>query len=81
MEPQVLPQERIAKVRPFWETVPQEERLNLLSIPLSELKQRAAEVGARQRKEQGGQAASTCGLVVQQWGSSRDLWEVSTAGS
>ena len=53
----MLPQERIAKVKPFWATVPQEECLKLLSIPVSELKQRAAEVGARQRREQGGQAA------------------------
>ena len=52
MEPQELPQERIAKVKPFWELVPQGERQKLLSIPLSELKQRAAEVGAMQRKEQ-----------------------------
>ena len=73
VEPQVLPQDRVAKVKPFWETVPQENRLDLLSIPLDELKQRAAEVGARQRKEQGGQAASQklpwpSGL--EQWGSS-----------
>ena len=39
METQVLPQERIAKVKPFWGTVAQEERLKLLSILLSELKQ------------------------------------------
>ncbi len=58
MEPQGLPQDRVAKVKPFWASVSQDDRLKLLSIPLSELKQRAAEVGARQRKELGGQAAS-----------------------
>ena len=62
MESQVLPQDRVAKVKPFWESVPKEDRLDLLSIPLSELKQRAAEVGARQRKEQGGRATSYCDL-------------------
>ena len=36
MEPQVLPQDHVAKVKPFWEMVPQEDRLNLLSIPLSD---------------------------------------------
>ena len=54
----MLPQDRAAKVRPFWTSLTQERRLDLLSIPLSEVKQRAAEVSARQRKEQGGQAAS-----------------------
>ena len=53
-------QDRLAKVKPFWESLPQEEQLGLLSIPLSELKERAAEVGARQRKEQGWQAAYCC---------------------
>ena len=54
----MLAQDRVAKVKPFWESVPQEERLDLLSIPLNELEQRAAEMGAWQRKEQGGQVAS-----------------------
>ena len=58
---QVL-QDRVAKVKPFWESASQETRLDLLSIPLCELKQRAAEVGARQRQERGGQAASQCHL-------------------
>ena len=58
VEPQGLPWDRVAKVKPFWESVPQQERLDLLSIPLNELKQRAAEMGANQRKKQGGQAVS-----------------------
>ena len=45
----------MAKVKPFWETVPQEDRLDLVSIPLNELRQRAAAVGAQQRTQQGGQ--------------------------
>ena len=56
----MLLRDRVAKVKPFWHSVPQEERLKLLSIPSSELKQRAAAIGAEQRKEQGGQAASQC---------------------
>ena len=66
---------RMAWVKPFWEPVPQEDRLDLLSIPLSELKQGAAEAGAKQRKEQGGQVASQChlpGLLGLQWDSSLD---------
>lgn len=62
MQPQVLLREHVAKVKPFGKTVPKEDRLDLLSIPLSERRQQAAEVGAEQRKEQGGQAASQCYL-------------------
>ena len=53
-------EESMAKVKPFWESASQETRLDLLSIPLSELKQRAAEAGAKQRRDRGGQAASQC---------------------
>ena len=84
-EPQVLPQDRVAKVKPFWVTVPQEERLKLLSIPLSELKQRAAEVGAEQRKEQGGQGSfsisSPWPVGLEQWGSSLDKLKQQAAAS
>ena len=68
MEPQLL-WERMAKVKPFWESVPQEDRLDLVSIPLTELKQRAADNCARKRKQQGGQQSRIVMFVI--WG---PLW-------
>ena len=53
-------EDRVAKGKPFWRSLSQDRRLDLLSIPLNELKQRAAEVGARQREEQGGQGCLNC---------------------
>jgi len=48
-----MPQDRVLAVRPFWETVPQEERVQLLSVSLEELAARAQELRARALKEQG----------------------------
>ena len=47
------PQDRVLAVRPFWETVPQEERVQLLSLSLEELRVRAEELTQRQLKEHG----------------------------
>lgn len=47
------PQDRVLAVRPFWETVPQEERVTLLSLSLEELRVRAEELTQRQIKEHG----------------------------
>ena len=47
------PQDRVLAVRPFWETVPQEERVTLLSLGLEELRERAEEITQRQLKEHG----------------------------
>ena len=47
------PQDRVLAVRPFWETVPQEERVALLSLGLEELRVRAEEITQRQLKEHG----------------------------
>ena len=55
------PKQRVAKVKPFWENLSQEDHLDLLSIPMNELMQRAAEEGARQRKERGGQGCLQLG--------------------
>ena len=49
------PQDRVLAVRPFWETVPQEERVTLLSLGLEELRVRAEEITQRQLKEHGAQ--------------------------
>ena len=47
------PQDRVLAVRPFWETVAQEERVKLLSLSLEELRARAEELTQRAIKEQG----------------------------
>jgi hypothetical protein len=52
-EAALMPQDRVLAVRPFWETVPQEERVQLLSVSLEELAARAQELMARALKEQG----------------------------
>ena len=52
-EMQLPPQERVAAVRPFWETLTQEQRVQLLSIDLDDLQARAKDVAARQRKQDG----------------------------
>ena len=52
-ELQLPPQERVAAVRPFWETLTQEQRVQLLSIDLQDLHARAKDVAARQRKQAG----------------------------
>jgi hypothetical protein len=52
-EVQLPPQERVAAVRPFWETLTQEQRVALLSIDLEELRGRAKDVAARQRRQAG----------------------------
>jgi hypothetical protein len=38
------PDERVAAVRPFWESLSQEERLKLLTIPVAELRERAKQL-------------------------------------
>ena len=45
-EAQLPPQERVQAVRPFWETLSQEQRVQLLSLGLEELRAKAAEVTA-----------------------------------
>jgi hypothetical protein len=52
-EQQRSPQERVAAVRTYWETLPLEERVQLLSIPLEELRQKAKDLAARQNGEGG----------------------------
>ena len=46
-------QERVAAVKPFWETLPQEGRTKILAVSVTELKQRAAELAEKQRKQAG----------------------------
>lgn len=47
------PQERIATVRPFWESLTQAEREELLSVPLEELRAYARKAAERLRKQAG----------------------------
>lgn len=46
-------QERVAAVKPFWETMSQEERVKTLTVSIKELRTRAADVAERQRKQAG----------------------------
>lgn len=49
------PQERVAAVRPFWETLTHEERVELLSITVDDLRTRSKDVVARLRRQAGEQ--------------------------
>ena len=46
-------QERVAAVKPYWETLSQEERVKLLTVSVDDLHQRAADLAERQRKQAG----------------------------
>eukprot|EP01025_Chloroclados_australasicus_P029639 TRINITY_DN2962_c0_g1_i4.p1 TRINITY_DN2962_c0_g1~~TRINITY_DN2962_c0_g1_i4.p1 ORF type:complete len:1444 (-),score=216.55 TRINITY_DN2962_c0_g1_i4:2834-7165(-) len=48
---QVLPQDRVAKVKPYWNQLEQQQRMELLAIPVSELQKRAVEVMKRNHQE------------------------------
>ena len=54
----VAPQERVAAVRPFWETQGQEERQTLLTVSAEALTERANELAIRQRKQAGESGAA-----------------------
>ena len=47
------PQDRVAAVRPFWESMSDQQRAELLSVTLPELQERAKEIAVRQRKQAG----------------------------
>ena len=52
-EAQLPPQERVQAVRPFWETLTQEQRVQLLSLSIEELRAKAADVTARLKRQSG----------------------------
>ena len=52
------PQERVAQVRPYWETLSHEERVDLLTLDVEFLRQRANEVTAKAQKALGAAVAS-----------------------
>ena len=45
-------------MRPFWEALSQEQRVQLLSLSLEELRAKAAEVTARLKRQQSGMPVS-----------------------
>lgn len=47
------PQERVDAVRPFWESLSQEERVKLLTIDLTALRERARQVTETARQQAG----------------------------
>ena len=50
---QLLPQERVQNVKPCWETIPDEQRVELLSVDLTELKLRADDLAEKAKKQAG----------------------------
>ena len=50
----MLPQDRIAAVRPFWETLSKEERRQLLTLCTDDLRERAVLLTDRYQKQAGG---------------------------
>ena len=50
---QLLPQERVQNVKPCWETIPDEQRMELLSVDLTELKLRADDLAEKAKKQAG----------------------------
>ena len=50
---QLLPQERVQNVKPCWETIPDEQRVELLSVDLTELKIRADDLADKAKKQAG----------------------------
>lgn len=46
-------QERVAAVKPFWETLSQEARTKILAVSVTELKHKAADLAEKQRKQAG----------------------------
>ena len=59
---QVPPQERVAQVRPYWETLSHEQRVDLLTLDVEFLHQRAVEVTSRTQKQLG-EAHHACSLL------------------
>lgn len=53
MEIQGPPQERIAAAKPFWEGLTQEQRVEILTISIDDLRNRAKEITERLRKQAG----------------------------
>lgn len=47
------PQERVAQVRPYWESLSHEQRVELLTLDIEFLHQRAVEVTSKTQKQLG----------------------------
>ena len=58
-----MPNERIAVVRPFWETVTKEERAKLLTLEVDDLRERAAMLTDRYQKQAGACPAASVFLL------------------
>ncbi|KAA6427185.1 MAG: hypothetical protein FRX49_02942 [Trebouxia sp. A1-2] len=48
---QLLPQERVLNVKPCWETIPDEDRVELLSVDLNDLRLRAIDLADKAKKQ------------------------------
>lgn len=74
---QVLPQERIQTVKLYWETVPDKQRVNLLSIDLNELKLRADDLAEKVTKQAGRRINLPQPVAFKPADTSKVLWLVS----
>ena len=52
------PQERVALVRPFWERLPQDDRVRHLTLSLDDVRARAELIVERHRKQAGASTAA-----------------------
>ena len=52
------PQERVALVRPFWEKLPQDDRVRHLTLSLDEVRARAELIVERHKKQAGASVAA-----------------------
>ncbi|KAL3153768.1 hypothetical protein ABBQ32_013356 [Trebouxia sp. C0010 RCD-2024] len=59
---QLLPQERVQNVKPCWETIPDEQRVELLSVDLNELKVKADDLAEKAKKQAALEAAEAAEL-------------------
>ena len=50
---QVPPQERVDAVRPFWESLSQEDRVAMLTIDVEGLREKARDLTEQARQQQG----------------------------
>jgi hypothetical protein len=66
----VSPQEKVAAVKPLWETLQQPERVELLTVPVAALRERVKQLTERAKAQAGAQAqarAAWQGLPAAAW--------------
>ena len=67
---QLLPQERVQNVKPCWATISDEERVQVLSISLEELRLRGIDLAEKARKQAGALHLDSHSVRARTWSSS-----------